>query len=59
MPIAEQTLSTLEFPKIREQLARHSAFSVAPQLALELVPSTRAYCGSTASCSRCWWSRPG
>jgi DNA mismatch repair protein MutS2 len=40
MPIAEQTLNTLEFPKIREQLARHTAFSASRELAQELQPST-------------------
>lgn len=40
MPIAEQTLETLEFPKIREQLARHVSFGASRQLALELLPST-------------------
>jgi DNA mismatch repair protein MutS2 len=40
MPIAEQSLLTLEFPKIREQLARYTAFSASRQLALELLPST-------------------
>lgn len=38
--IASQTLETLEFPKIREQLARHTAFSASRELALELLPST-------------------
>jgi DNA mismatch repair protein MutS2 len=37
--IAEQTLQTLEFPKIREQLARHTAFSASRDLALALLPS--------------------
>ncbi|WP_129632385.1 endonuclease MutS2 [Candidatus Oscillochloris fontis] len=40
MPIASQTLHTLEFPKIREQLARHTAFSASRELALALLPST-------------------
>jgi DNA mismatch repair protein MutS2 len=40
MPIAAQTLDTLEFPKIREQLARHVSFGASRQLALELTPST-------------------
>jgi DNA mismatch repair protein MutS2 len=40
MAIAEQTLITLEFPKIREQLARYAAFSASRQLALDLLPST-------------------
>jgi DNA mismatch repair protein MutS2 len=43
MTIAEQTLDTLEFPKIREQLARHTAFSASRELALALLPSTDAY----------------
>lgn len=40
MPISEQTLETLEFFKIREQLARHTAFSASRELALSLLPST-------------------
>lgn len=40
MAIADQTLETLEFPKIREQLARHTSFSASRELALELLPST-------------------
>jgi DNA mismatch repair protein MutS2 len=40
MPIAEHTLETLEFPKIREQLAHHTSFSASRALALELTPST-------------------
>src|SRR5437773_10104436 len=40
MPISQQTLDTLEFPKIRERLARHSAFSASRELALALMPST-------------------
>ena len=40
MAIAEQTLQTLEFPKIRAQLARHTAFSASRELALTLLPST-------------------
>src|SRR5262245_53267764 len=43
MPISEQTLETLEFPKIRERLARHASFSASRELALELLPSTDAY----------------
>jgi DNA mismatch repair protein MutS2 len=39
MAIADQTLHTLEFPKIREQLARHTAFSASRDLALGLLPS--------------------
>jgi DNA mismatch repair protein MutS2 len=38
--IAEQTLNTLEFPKIREQLARYAAFSASRELASGLRPST-------------------
>jgi DNA mismatch repair protein MutS2 len=40
MTISQQTLDTLEFPKIREQLARHTSFSASRALALALVPST-------------------
>ncbi|MEI7770620.1 MAG: endonuclease MutS2 [Chloroflexales bacterium] len=40
MAIADQTLQTLEFPKIRAQLARHTAFSASRDLALSLLPST-------------------
>jgi DNA mismatch repair protein MutS2 len=40
MAISEQTLETLEFPKIREQLARYTAFSASRELALTLAPST-------------------
>jgi DNA mismatch repair protein MutS2 len=43
MSIAQQTLETLEFPKIREQLARHTSFSASRELALALLPSTDAY----------------
>ena len=43
MPISEQTLETLEFPKIRERLARHTSFSASRELALRLLPSTDAY----------------
>src|SRR3982751_5536004 len=43
MPISEQTLETLEFPKIRERVARHSSFSASRELALVLLPSTDAY----------------
>ena len=43
MSISEQTLETLEFPKIRERLARHTAFSASRDLALRLVPSTDIY----------------
>jgi DNA mismatch repair protein MutS2 len=40
MPIAEQTLHTLEFAKIRDQLAQHTAFSASRELALTLLPAT-------------------
>lgn len=40
MPIADQSLQILEFPKIREQLARYASFSASRELALALVPST-------------------
>lgn len=39
MPISQQTLETLEFPKIRERLARYTAFSASRELALALTPS--------------------
>jgi DNA mismatch repair protein MutS2 len=37
--IALQTLETLEFPKVRLQLARYAAFSASRELALNLTPS--------------------
>ncbi|NJO05896.1 MAG: endonuclease MutS2, partial [Chloroflexaceae bacterium] len=40
MPIAEHTLQTLEFPKIREHLAAHTSFSGSRELALSLRPAT-------------------
>lgn len=40
MTISEHTLTTLEFPKIREQLAQYTAFSASRALALSLVPHT-------------------
>jgi DNA mismatch repair protein MutS2 len=40
MAIAEQTLETLEFPKIRARLAQHTAFSASRALALALYPSS-------------------
>jgi DNA mismatch repair protein MutS2 len=43
MPISEQTLETLEFPKIRERLARHTSFSASRDLALSLLPNTDAF----------------
>src|SRR5947199_2209716 len=36
----QKTLNTLEFPKVREQLASHASFSLGKTLALELTPST-------------------
>lgn len=42
MTIAEQTIETLEFPKIREQLARYTSFSASRDLALALLPGTEA-----------------
>ncbi|MFV9504395.1 MAG: endonuclease MutS2 [Oscillochloridaceae bacterium umkhey_bin13] len=39
MGIAAQTLNTLEFPKIREQLARHTSFAASRELALNLEPA--------------------
>jgi DNA mismatch repair protein MutS2 len=43
MPISQQTLETLEFPKILAQLARHTSFSASRELALALLPSTDAF----------------
>ncbi|MFL5804625.1 MAG: hypothetical protein ACJ8CR_23120, partial [Roseiflexaceae bacterium] len=43
MTIAAQTIETLEFPKILEQLARHAAFSASRELALALRPGVDAY----------------
>ncbi len=40
MTISEQTITTLEFPKIREQLAQYTAFSASRTLALSLLPHT-------------------
>jgi DNA mismatch repair protein MutS2 len=40
MAISEQSLETLEFPKILERLAQHTAFSASRALALALRPST-------------------
>jgi DNA mismatch repair protein MutS2 len=37
--IAFQTLETLEFPKVRQHLARYTAFSVSREMALTLMPS--------------------
>ena len=38
--IQEKTLTTLEFPKILEQLARYSSFSAGAELARALYPTT-------------------
>ncbi|MFN8567161.1 MAG: hypothetical protein U0Z44_06485 [Kouleothrix sp.] len=43
MSISAQTLETLEFPKILDRLARHTAFSASRELALGLQPTTDAY----------------
>ena len=43
MAISQQTLETLEFPKILAQLARHTSFSASRELALALLPSTDAF----------------
>lgn len=40
MSISIQTIETLEFPKVRQHLARYTSFSASRELALELVPST-------------------
>lgn len=40
MSIAAATLDTLEFPRIREQLARYTAFTGSRELALNLTPAT-------------------
>jgi DNA mismatch repair protein MutS2 len=40
MPIAAQSIETLEFPKVREQLAGSTAFSASRELALALLPSS-------------------
>lgn len=39
MAIALQTLDILEFPKVRQHLARYTAFSVSREMALNLIPS--------------------
>lgn len=39
MTISEQTLMTLEFPKVLERLAKHTNFSASHDLALSLTPS--------------------
>jgi DNA mismatch repair protein MutS2 len=38
MPIEARTLELLEYPKIRERLAQHTAFSASRELALSLLP---------------------
>ncbi|MEN9934379.1 MAG: hypothetical protein RLZZ387_958 [Chloroflexota bacterium] len=43
MAISQQTLETLEFPKILTQLARHTSFGASRELALALAPSTDAF----------------
>ncbi len=43
MTISQQTLETLEFPKIRDRLARHTSFAASRALALALEPSTDSY----------------
>ena len=43
MPISAQTLDTLEFPKILDRLARHTAFSASRELVLALRPGTDAF----------------
>lgn len=40
MAIAEHTLETLEFPRVRERLAQYTAFSASRELALTLEPAT-------------------
>jgi DNA mismatch repair protein MutS2 len=40
MTLANQTLTTLEFPKVREKLAQHTSFSASRELALALFPAT-------------------
>jgi DNA mismatch repair protein MutS2 len=40
MPIAAQSIETLEFPKVREQLASVTAFSASRELALALLPES-------------------
>jgi DNA mismatch repair protein MutS2 len=40
MSIYDQTIETLEFPKIRERLAAHTSFSASRSLALALLPTT-------------------
>lgn len=40
MKILQQTIETLEFPRVREHLARYTAFSASHSLALALLPTT-------------------
>ncbi|MFZ9857052.1 MAG: endonuclease MutS2 [Roseiflexaceae bacterium] len=41
--IATHTITTLEFPAIRQMLARHASFAASRQMAETLLPSTDAY----------------
>jgi DNA mismatch repair protein MutS2 len=41
--IATHTITTLEFPAIRQMLARHASFAASRQMAETLVPSTDAF----------------
>ena len=41
--IATHTIATLEFPAIRQMLARHTSFAASRQMAETLVPSTDAF----------------
>ena len=43
MNIPEHTLTTLEFPAIRNMLAQHASFSASKQMIAQLVPSCDAY----------------
>lgn len=43
MSISIQTIETLEFPKVRQHLARYTSFSASRELALDLLPSTDKY----------------
>src|SRR5262245_53082879 len=43
MTISQQTLMTLEFPKVLERLARYVSFSASRELALALAPSDDAH----------------
>lgn len=42
MAISQQTLATLEFPKVLERLAKHTSFSASRELVLALEPSSSA-----------------